>query len=265
MHDAMREQTTLQRMPFEVLVIGGDDFSLFVWSRLAMRFCEQFVRLTDMEFEKGAIADCIVGETPICFGVGCLISDEKAPVYRVVDFTESRLLKFAKRGVKAHKRGAIAFLYTTNADQIPGDYNDHLRCNYCKQARLGKGSNATTPVYLTMQPLTACELDAFLQCAHAICDNYLGSLQRLTEPFVRQPMSAALLHFAYQQARAQSSDDRRAFFQQILSLQASDGQGTRAPLFPIRALRRITIDNDTATQRYFAPILDLLEITKSLR
>ena len=101
MHDAMRDQTQLQRMPFEVLVIGGDDFSLFVWSRLAMRFCEQFVRLTDMEFEKGNIADCIVGETPICFDVGCLISDEKAPVYRVVDFTERRLLKFAKRGVKA--------------------------------------------------------------------------------------------------------------------------------------------------------------------
>jgi hypothetical protein len=206
MHDAqcaeIAEQTTLQRMPFEVLVIGGDDFSLFVWSRLAMRFCEQFVRLTDMEFEKGVVAERIVGETPICFGVGCLISDEKAPVYRVVEFTESRLLKFAKRGVKAHKRGAIAFLYTTNADQIPGDYDDHLRRNYCKQAQLGKGSHATTPVYLTMQPLTAPELDAFLQCACEIIEhNQLGSLQRLAEPFVRQPMSAALLHFAYQQAR----------------------------------------------------------------
>jgi hypothetical protein len=266
MHDALRDQTTLQRMPFEVLVIGGDDFSLFVWSRLALRFCEQFVHLTDCEFEKGVFGDCIVGETPICFGVGCLISDEKAPVYRVVEFTESRLLKFAKRGVKSHKRGAIDFLYTTNADQIPGDYNDHLCRNYCKRARLGKESDATTPVYLTMQPLTAPELDAFLQCAQAIVDNgQLGSLQRLAEPFVRQPMSAALLHFAYQQARAQSSDDRRAFFEQMMSLQASDGQGTRAPLFPIRALRRITVDNDTATPRYFAPMLDLLEITKSLR
>jgi hypothetical protein len=266
MHDALRDQTTLQRMPFEVLVIGGDDFSLFVWSRLAMRFCEQFVRLTDMEFEKGVVAERIVGETPVCFGVGCLISDEKAPVYRVVEFTESRLLKFAKRGVKAHKRGAIAFLYTTNADQIPGDYDDHLRRNYCKQAQLGKGSHATVPVYLTMQPLTAPELDAFLQCACAIADNgQLGSLQRLAEPFVRQPMSAALLHFAYQQARAQSSDDRKAFFQQILSLQASDGQSNRAPLFPICSLKRITINNDAAANRYFAPILDLLEITKSLR
>jgi hypothetical protein len=160
-------------------------------------------------------------------------------VYRVVEFTESRLLKFAKRGVKAHKRGAIAFLYTTNADQIPGDYDDHLRRNYCKQAQLGKGSHATTPVYLTMQPLTAPELDAFLQCACEIIEhNQLGSLQRLAEPFVRQPMSAALLHFAYQQARAatreQSSDgDRRGvFFEQIMSLQASDGQGTRAHAVP---------------------------------
>ena len=187
-------------------------------------------------------------------------------MYRVVEFTESRLLKFAKRGVKAHERGAIAFLYTTNADQIPGDYDDHLRRNYCKRARLGKESDATTPVYLTMQPLTAPELDAFLQCACEIIEhNQLGSLQRLAEPFVRQPMSAALLHFAYQQARAQSSDDRKAFFQQILSLQASDGQSNRAPLFPICSLKRITINNDAAANRYFAPMLDLLEITKSLR
>lgn len=138
MHFARWDEVNLQRMPFEVLVIGGDDFNLFVWSRLALRFCEQFVRLTDWEFEKGHIARCIVGETPICFGVGCLISDEKAPVYRVVAFTESQLLKFAKRGVKVHKRGAIAFLYTTNTDQVLSDYTDHLCRNYRKQARLGK-------------------------------------------------------------------------------------------------------------------------------
>jgi hypothetical protein len=282
MHDALRdaEQTTLQRMPFEVLVIGGDDFSLFVWSRLAMRFCEQFVRLTDMEFEKGVVAERIVGETPICFGVGCLISDEKAPVYRVVGFTESRLLKFAKRGVKAHKRGAIAFLYTTNADQIPGDYDDHLRRNYCKQAQLGKGSHATTPVYLTMQPLTAPELDAFLQCACAIADNgQLGSLQRLAEPFVRQPMSAALLHFAYQQARLlkprennrAEGDEKREknLFEIIGRMNASDGQGKCAHLFPIQRMSRLAPASESKDTNndahYFAPMLDLLEITKSLR
>jgi hypothetical protein len=280
MHDALRDQTTLERMPFEVLVIGGDDFSLFVWSRLALRFCEQFVRLTDMEFEKGVVAECIVGEAPICFGVGCLISDEKAPVYRVVEFTESRLLKFAKRGVKAHKRGAIAFLYTTNADQIPGDYDDHLRRNYCKQAQLGKGSHATTPVYLTMQPLTAPELNAFLQCACEIIEhNQLSSLQRLAEPFVRQPMSAALLHFAYQQARLlkprennrAEGDEKREknLFEIIGRMNASDGQGKCAHLFPIQRMSRLAPASESKDTNndahYFAPILDLLEITKSLR
>jgi len=90
--------TYLERVPFEVLVIGGDDFSLFTWSRLALRFCQQFVKLTDLEYAKGDIRKCIVGETPICYGVGCLISDEKAPAQRVVEFTEANLLKFAKRG-----------------------------------------------------------------------------------------------------------------------------------------------------------------------
>ncbi len=263
---ALTENTTLQRMPFEALVIGGDDFSLFTWSRLALRFCEQFVRLTDLEFEKGDSKQCIVGDTPICFGVGCLISDEKAPVYRVVEFTESRLLKFAKRGVKAHNRGAIAFLFTTNADQIPGDYNDHLCRNYRREARTGKDASRSVPVYLTMQPMTAAELDAFLQCAQQIIEHgQLGSLQRLAEPFVRQPLSAALLHFAYQQARAQNAEDRAAFFDNLLKLRASNGQGATAQLFPIQRFPRITVDSARPEHNYFAPILDLLEITKSLR
>ncbi|MGQ9658122.1 MAG: hypothetical protein ACUVV1_09495 [Fimbriimonadales bacterium] len=272
MHFARCNEVELQRMPFEVLVIGGDDFNLFVWSRLALRFCEQFVHLTDGEFKKGQIAHCIVGETPICFGVGCLISDEKAPVYRVVEFTESQLLKFAKRGVKVHKRGAIAFLYTTNTDQIPSDYTDHLCRNYRKRARLGKAHAATLPVYLTMQPLTASELDAFLRCAHDIIQkNQLGSLQRLAEPFVRQPLSAALLHFAYQQARSQkrAQEGEENLFDTLERLCASDGQGTLARLLPIQRLSRVVPACDThetdITHHYFAPILDLLEITKSLR
>ncbi|OYT70409.1 MAG: hypothetical protein CFK49_11830 [Armatimonadetes bacterium JP3_11] len=274
MHEALQDdrvelqrmpfRVELQRMPFEVLVIGGDDFSLFTWSRIALRFCQQFVELTDLEYTKGDIQKCIVRETPICYGVGCLITDEKAPAQRVVEFTEANLLKFAKRGVKAYKRGGIAFLYTTNADQIPGNYQDHLRRNYHKEARLGKGQAAQAPVYLTMQPLTACELNAFLECARRLKDD-MGSLQRLAEPFVRQPIEAALLHFVYQQARAERSDDRKEFFERLNHLQASDGNNTRVNLFPIQQLQRITVDKDQSDSAYFAPILDLLEIAKSLR
>ncbi|GIV09242.1 MAG: hypothetical protein KatS3mg019_1333 [Fimbriimonadales bacterium] len=265
MHEALQDdRVKLQRMPFEVLVIGGDDFSLFTWSRLALRFCQQFVALTDLEYTKGDIQHCVVGDTPICYGIGCLISDEKAPAQRVVEFTEANLLKFAKRGVKAHRQGCIAFLYTTNADQIPGNYKDHLCRNYHKKARLGKGQATQASVYLTMQPLTAGELNAFLECATSLKDT-LGSLQRLAEPFVRQPIEAALLHFVYQQARAENSDDRREFFESIMRLQASDGKDTRVNLFPIQRLRRITVDKDQSNPAYFAPILDLLEIVKSMR
>ncbi|MCX7993510.1 MAG: hypothetical protein N2651_07550, partial [Fimbriimonadales bacterium] len=264
MHEALDKGSQLQRMPYEGLVVGGDDFSLFTWSRLALRFCQQFLELTDLEYAKGNPEDCIVGATPICYGVGCLISDEKAPAQRVVEFTEANLLKFAKRGVKAHQRGALAFLFTTNADQIPSDYKDHLKRNYRKEARLGKGQSAQVPVYLTMQPLTACELDAFLECAAALKGD-MGSLQRLAEPFVRQPIEAALLHFVYQRARAESSPDRKGFYDRLMGLQASDGSGTRVDLFPIQQLRRITGDDDQPALAYFAPILDLLEIVKSLR
>lgn len=264
MYEALQGVDKLQRMPYEVLVVGGDDFSLFTWSRLALRFCQQFLELTDLEYAKGDPKRCIVGETPICYGIGCLITDEKAPAQRVVEFTEQNLLKFAKRGVKAHGRGALAFLFTTNADQIPSDYADHLRHNYRREARVGKGQSASVPVYLTMQPLTACETDAFLKCAEQLKRD-LGGLQRLAEPFVRQPIEAALLHFVYQRARAENDPERKEFYDRIMALQASDGNGTRVDLFPIRQLKRITVDGDQPNQAYFAPILDLLEITKSLR
>ncbi|GIV06134.1 MAG: hypothetical protein KatS3mg016_1709 [Fimbriimonadales bacterium] len=265
MHEALQEaQAKLNRMPFEVLVIGGDDFSLFTWSRLALRFCQQFVALTDLEYHKGDTGKCIVGTTPICYGVGCLISDEKAPAQRVVEFTEANLLKFAKRGVKAHEKGCIAFLYTTNADQIPGDYHEHLRKNYRREARLGKGQSSQVPVYLTIQPLTAPELNAFLECAAQIKEE-IGSLQRLAEPFVRQPIEAALLYFVYQRARAESSDERKQFYNRVMSLTASDGKGTHKELFPLQSLHRLTVDTDQSKTAYFAPILDLLEITKAMR
>lgn len=271
MQEAMYDNPKLNRMPFEVLVIGGDDFSLFTWSRLAFRFCQQFLELTDLEYHKGDTGKCIVGTTPICYGVGCLISDEKAPAQRVVAFTEANLLKFAKRGVKAYEKGCIAFLYTTNADQIPGDYRDHLVRNYRREARLGKGQASQVPVYLTIQPLTASELDAFLKCAAEIKDE-IGSLQRLAEPFVRQPIEAALLHFVYQRARAESSDERKQFYNRVMCLQASDGKGTQKELFPIQRLNRLTVDterptgdSDQSPEAYFAPIVDLLEITKAMR
>jgi hypothetical protein len=263
LHESLQDNVKLQRMPFEVLVIGGDDFSLFTWSRLAMRFCQQFLQLTDLEYSKGDPTRCIVRETPICYGIGCLISDEKAPAYRVVEFTEANLLKFAKRGVKTHQRGALAFLFTTNADQIPSDYKAHLQGNYRKVARLGKGQESQD-VYLTMQPLTACEMNAFLECA-ATLKGDMGSLQRLAEPFVRQPIEAALLHFVYQRARAENAPDRKEFYERIMSLRASDGNGTRKQLFPIQSLNRLTVDTDQPKIEYFAPILDLLEIAKSLR
>lgn len=264
LHESLQDNAKLQRMPFEVLVIGGDDFSLFVWSRLALRFCQQFLELTDLEYAKGDPNRCIVGETPICYGVGCLISDEKAPAQRVVEFTEANLLKFAKRGVRTHNRGALAFLFTTNADQIPSDYKAHLQDNYRKVARLGKEQESQVPVYLTMQPLTACELNAFLECA-ATLKGDMGGLQRLAEPFVRQPIEAALLHFVYQRARAENAPDRKEFFERIMSLRACNGNGTHKDLFPIQSLNRLTVDPDQSTIPYFAPILDLLEITKSLR
>ncbi len=138
-----------------------------------------------------------------------------------------------------------------------------------------------------MQPLTACELDAFLGCARDItAKNLLGNLQRLAEPFVRQPVEAALLHFIYQRARAlgkdkenqedqtdrQRSSEQIQLFQQLDQMDAVGRKYQRERLFPVQLLNRLIPVKTEAEkgqpdiqERFYAPILDLLEITKSLR
>jgi hypothetical protein len=52
-------------------------------------------------------------------------------------------------------------------------------------------------------------------------------------------------------------------------MKASDGQGKCAHLFPIQRMSRLAPASESKDTNndahYFAPILDLLEITKSLR
>ncbi len=244
------EAVALQHYPFEVLVMGGDDFSLFCWSRLALRFCQQFLYLTDWEFQKGDANQCIVGETPIGFGIGCLISDEKAPVRLTVEFTGEQLLKWAKKPINHFRRGAVALLSVASAEQIPGDFEAFKERAYIKRSQ---GKLGATTIYLTRRPYTADDLDALLKVAWQVRDE-LGTLQRLVEPFVNQPPLSAVLHYLYQKARAEKSGRSEKVYEQLSLLNA-----------PVHKERRPRLGSDTPSEAFFVPLWDVLEIVKSLR
>ncbi|GBC92725.1 hypothetical protein HRbin15_01202 [bacterium HR15] len=266
-------EANFQHLPFEVLVMGGDDFALFAWGGIALRFCQHFLELTDLEFQKGNGEAFIPKDTPICFGVGCLISDEKAPVHRTVHFTESELMKSAKKLVKPRGRGVVDFLVAPTAEQIPADMEVYRKTHYRRHTVSHEAIPALT-VSLSLRPLTATELDALLQCAQQIVrQNYLGNLQRLTEPFVNQPLLAAMLHYFYQQTRVDRRDEhdqRTTLFTVLNQLQralfeSGATPNSAQPLLPVSELAR-ALTGETANQKHwFAPLWDLLEIAKTLR
>lgn len=246
---------SFQYAPFEVLVMGGDDFSLFCWSGLAMRFCQHFLQLTDLEFAKGSGDSRLAEDKPICFGIGCLISDEKAPVRETVRFTGDVLLKWAKKPVNCLRQGAVAFLFTTSADQIPADFEAFIERAYI--ARRSGNTPNEQPVYLTLRPMTHSQLDKLITASYAVRDE-IGTLQRLVEPFVDGLLLPAILHYLYQQARAEK---RNQSGRDTLYTRIADMFGGA----PVVQLNHPPLGNETQGEAFFVPLIDLLEITKSLR
>jgi hypothetical protein len=102
------EAHELAKLPFQVLALGGDDLSLITWGSIALRFCEQFLILTDLEFQSGN--GTRLGNKQLSFSLGALLCGETAPVRHTVDFAENELLKWAKRVVRQQNQGNIAFL-----------------------------------------------------------------------------------------------------------------------------------------------------------
>jgi hypothetical protein len=189
----------LDKLPFQVLALGGDDVSLITWGRIGLRFCERFLALTDMEFKQGS------GEKPakpICFSLGALFVDEKAPVRRTVDFAEKDLMKWAKRAAKERQKdgqkkteGTVSFLLAVTAEQIPADLKAY------RESMFLRGQNSPR-LNLTLRPFTAKELKFLLNKAQKLTKKkHGGRLHRLVQAFVQGTPRAAMLHYIYQKAR----------------------------------------------------------------
>ncbi|RDV83588.1 hypothetical protein [Ammonifex thiophilus] len=186
--EASRE---LKRLPFQMLLLGGEDISLFAWGPVGLHFARYFVELTDREF---APAQDVKGR--ISFSLGVLVTDEKAPVFRTLNFTEEELLKWAKRAARERgyeRGGTIAFFLAPSADQIPGDLDDFLRRAFLKP---GKVMN----LCLTLRPLSAEELGFLIDKAREL-RSYSGSLLRLATAFVKGSPKVATLLYLYQKER----------------------------------------------------------------
>jgi hypothetical protein len=198
----------LERLPFQILALGGDDLILFAWGPVALLFSREFLRWTDYEFEPG-VAGVTQGaqviSQRISFSMGILLSDEKTPVRRAIDFTEEVLMKKWAKG--AHRAtptsptsvnasgGNLSFFLAITAEQIPNDPEDALRSRY-----LLSGQNFN--LCLTLRPYNYEEWAWILDVAQQV-QQQRGELYRMLGAMVASSPAAALLHAMYQLARAQ--------------------------------------------------------------
>lgn len=248
-------------LPFQVLALGGEDLSLFAWAPIGLRFAQRFVELTDAEFEP---ADGSAEGPRVCFSLGVLITDEKAPVRRTVDFTEEQLLKWAKRMARQEnyrQGGAIAFLVAPSADQIPGDVEEYKRRMYLRQGKMYS-------ICLTLRPVTAAELRFLIQKAAQLRQRgYAGQVERMAEAFIKGQPRVAVLYYLYQKIRERSQNGHLRFTGLL-----EDTAGLPSTLtglqYPAALLAgRRPFGEDTPTQEqavWFSPLGDLAELVKIL-
>ncbi|MGQ9533199.1 MAG: hypothetical protein ACUVTQ_10445 [Desulfotomaculales bacterium] len=254
-----REDLSAQEfLPFQVLALGGEDVSLFAWGPVGLRFAQRFVELTDREFEPAVEA---AGKERICFSLGVLVTDEKAPVRRTVDFAEEELLKWAKRAARnARYRhgGTVAFLVVPSVGQIPGDLEAYRRQMYLRRGR-------TFDLCLTLRPVTAAELDFLLQKAARLQEEgHTGHVERLAAAFVRGKPRVAVLYYLYQKAR-ERKEAAGAGFTSVLE-EASGAPPALGDLaYPTGVLPgRVPFGEEAVPGQkvLFSPLADLAELIK---
>lgn len=261
----------MEKVPFQVLALGGDDLSLFAWAPVAIYFAAEFTRLTDLEFR--ATGSDRLSPDPLIFSLGTLVTDEKAPVARSVEFTEHELMGWAKRASKEQKLayGNIAMVYAQTAEAIPSDLKRYRDEVYL----LGAGERFR--LCTTLRPWTAAELRMLLDGAELVVrDGHLGRLQRLAAAFygARQGALAGMLYYAYQKGRA-ARDGTEGWIQELEARLAAAGGHARdetllvhyQPQKTARLLFGLSADAGDATQTnrvtiWHAPLWDLVELAK---
>jgi hypothetical protein len=268
----------LEKLPFQVLALGGDDISLLAWAPVALHFAAEFTRLTDLELQ-GTSQERIRPEVQLSFALGVLVSDEKTPVRKSVDFVEEQLLKkWAKQSIKRTKRasGAIAMLCALSVEGIPAQLESYRDETYM----LGAGGYR---ICTTLRPYSAGELADLLRAATNLCARGdLGRLLRLAGAFygARQSALSGLLHYKYQKGRlarprvaqdgaSAERESRRDWLGQLEGdLKGLIASGDRL-FFPPTTTRRAPLGlpepraGDTSTTiTWFSPLWDLVELAK---
>ncbi|HHY94136.1 MAG TPA: hypothetical protein GX513_03870, partial [Firmicutes bacterium] len=242
-------------LPFEVLLLSGDEFTAITWEGIALDTAKCFLEYADREYS--------AVKHDIHFSGAVTTCSKKAPARLLLESCEA-LLKVAKRHAKQREEGVVNFLVTDSLAELPDDPAELAEMLF-KDPETKGGE----PLCLTLLPLSARELGFMLERAREVVrKNQVGPLKRLAGAYLRRPSAVAKLFFLYYMARAKDA-----------GLQDMVGAKARlawTDVFPeiclpdstVPGRLPLTIDGhlrgDHPTQVRFTPLRDLVEIAKTL-
>lgn len=226
-----------ERLPFEIINIGGDDVSMFISSKYAWRFVIKFLENFENNMKSRAQN---IGEEEITASAGIIITKHDYPVI-LSEKLASALLRFAKlRG-----GSALCHLYLTShlADVDAGRI---LKSLYIIEKRGAKYS-------LTMRPFSLEEAKELFDLSQRFKEVYLSTQRKAFSEVLSAGMWESINFFLYQMGRMKPDIKTKAF---DLLNDTQSCFGLDKSLFLYSSNRKnIFGDNMLST-----PLLDIIEL-----
>jgi CRISPR-associated protein Cmr2 len=239
------------KLPFEIINIGGDDITLIIAAPLAFEFSKRF--LERFENNMGKLGEELELNGKITSSLGMVICKKDYPVYYAEKIAES-LLKDAKKKGKKENESSLSYLYHTTS-LAAEDGKEIIRDVY---------ENEDKRIRLTMRPYSLSEFNFILQIS--------GEIKKIFSNTQRNAISLALStgkiqseNFLFYQIGRMDDNKMKNALKILEKLSIQFEEKTKNYRLNTHKIWFRDTEGEYAIPIYATPILDIIEIIKIAR
>lgn len=234
------------KLPFEIINIGGDDVTLIIAAPLAFEFSRRFLQRFENNMEN--LGKELELNEKITISLGMVICKKDYPVYYAEKIAES-LLKDAKRKGKKENESSLSYLYHTTSIAAE-DGKEIIEAIY---------ENEDKRIRLTMRPYSLSEFNFILQIS--------GEIKKIFSTTQRNAISLALStgkvqseNFLFYQIGRMDDNKMRNSLRILKELSSQFGEKTKNYKHKAHKIWFWNTDG-----KYVTPLLDILDIIEIIK
>lgn len=237
----LRPQPNDVSLPFDVLLLGGDDLVMVTRAQAAiqtaMTIVEQFPSLVQQGYAASPATP------PPSLSVAVIIAHVNFPFRTLIEIAEGTL-KFAKkqRAKRGVSEGLLNFLVVNSANHL--DFKAYYDADLKHDPRRTDPHSQEPELYRTLRPYTLTEMQTLLQARDDLREAPRTKLEQLRSA-VFKPRTQAMLESAVALLRWRNADQQRRI--QQLPRDFADSRQVEFPWFK-------------RDEAYHTPLLDLVEV-----